>query len=101
MGFSGEPEEDYEAMNCQLTPPVSLMGHMPNTVEFSLCVHAICEFDQSIDISHTKKAIRDILLPHNPLFSCIMVSYILFIYIFILMGDFECPGYGYSGFTMS
>lgn len=70
MGSHGESV----AMNCDSTLPVSPTGKSLTTAEFSLCVHAILEFDQPIDVYHAKQAIRDILLPQNPRFSCIMTK---------------------------
>ena len=95
MGSHGESE----AVHCDSTPPVSPTGHIFNIAEFSLCVHAICEFDQPIDVSHAKQAIRDILLPQNPRFSCIMVY--LLIDFLILMEDLWMQTYRCWNFTMT
>jgi len=61
MGSHGESV----AMNCDSTLPVSPTGKSLTTAEFSLCVHAILEFDQPIDAYHAKQAIRDIYLNLN------------------------------------
>jgi hypothetical protein len=63
MEFHGDSEVEYQAMNCQSTPPVSPMGYILNSEEFSPGVLVILEFDQPIDVTHAKQALWDILLP--------------------------------------
>eukprot|EP01018_Ginkgo_biloba_P011023 Gb_40539 [translate_table: standard] len=54
--------------------PVSPTSQFLSSSALSLCVHAVFEFEESIDVSHSKAALEDILLPRNPRFSCIMAK---------------------------
>eukprot|EP01018_Ginkgo_biloba_P010243 Gb_13461 [translate_table: standard] len=55
--------------------PVSPVGQFVNNSALSLCVHAIFEFEQPwTDVSHIWEAIKNILLPQNARFSCIMAE---------------------------
>ncbi|GLJ31036.1 hypothetical protein SUGI_0620900 [Cryptomeria japonica] len=51
---------------------VSPLGQTFSTSLFSVCIQAIFEMEQPIDVLSAKKAINDILLPCNPRFCCIM-----------------------------
>eukprot|EP01018_Ginkgo_biloba_P010241 Gb_13459 [translate_table: standard] len=55
--------------------PVSPTGQFVNNSVLNLCVHAIFEFEQPCtDFSQIREAIKNILLPQNPRFSCIMAE---------------------------
>ncbi|KAH9312487.1 hypothetical protein KI387_027522 [Taxus chinensis] len=56
------------------TEPVSPLGQTFSTSLLSVCVQAIFELERPMDVCSAKKAIRDILLPSNPRFCCLMTE---------------------------
>lgn len=57
---------------------VSPTGEILHTDSFGLCIHVVLELDETVDISHAKKAIREILLSRGPRFSSIAVKLLFF-----------------------
>lgn len=53
---------------------VSPTGEILHTDSFGLCIHVVLELDETVDISHAKKAIREILLSRGPRFSSVVVK---------------------------
>ncbi|KAH9312462.1 hypothetical protein KI387_027497, partial [Taxus chinensis] len=67
-------ELNLEAKFMNDKEPVSPLGRTFSTSLLTLSNQAIFEMETPVDVYSAKKAIRDILLPCNPRFCCIMTE---------------------------
>ncbi|KAH9289874.1 hypothetical protein KI387_033991, partial [Taxus chinensis] len=74
LKFLESMDLNVEAKFIKDKEPVSPLGQTFSTSLLSVSVQAIFELEKPMDVCSTKKVIRDILLPCNPRFCCLMTE---------------------------